>query len=83
MMGAALNRGGPRSPKKKKKNNFLEKIEVKQINKLNEKKQSLVLILVIWLSPKKIRALFLDCMDISNKCFWPYSRFFGLQPLNF
>jgi hypothetical protein len=40
---------------------------------IKRKKQSLVLILVIWPFHLKIRAQFLDCMDISNKCFWPYS----------
>jgi hypothetical protein len=71
MMGAALNRGGPWSPQKKKKN--FGKNRSKTNKQIKRKKQSLVLILVIWLSPKKIQALFLDCMDISNKCFWPYS----------
>jgi hypothetical protein len=52
---------------------FFGKNRSKTNKQIKRKKQSLVLILVIWPSPKKIRALFLDCMDISNKCFWPYS----------
>jgi hypothetical protein len=56
--------------KKKKK---IGKNRSKRKKQIKIKKQRLVLILDIWLSPKEIRALLLDCMDISNKCFSPYS----------
>jgi hypothetical protein len=76
MFRVITNDGGSTKPgwamvtQKKKKNG---KNRSKRNKQIKIKKQSLVLILVIWLSPKEIRALFLDCMDISNKCFWPYS----------
>ena len=56
---------GPWSPQNKEE----KKIEVKKIKK-NVKFGSNFSHLV---PPKKILALFLDFMAISNKTFWPYS----------
>jgi hypothetical protein len=57
------------------------KIRKKNISKKNKqikrKKQSLVLILVIWPPSKKIRALFLDFMDIYVNFFGPILDFLG------